>query len=349
MKEAKSMPSISIVIATYNSMRTIRRCLESIQNQKYPKDRIEVIVADGSSKDETPEVARAFGAQVHTISPKSQNAEYNKSIGIKHAKNEILAMIDHDNVLPHPDWLTHMVKPFMDDERIVGVETLRYAYDPSESLLDRYFALFGTGDPFVWYLRRADRLSYMYDAYTLRGNIIEKTDTYYIVRFHEHDMPTVGANGFLVRRMTLMKHAHAQPGEYFDMDVNVDLIRRGFDTFAFVDDAILHLTGYGNIWRYLQRRMLFMSQYHVGEAAAKRKRVRRYEIYTKYEIWRLVAVILICLTIVIPIYDSFRGWLRVRDRAWFLHPVMAVGFVFTYAWVIIEHRYRSYAATILGK
>ena len=171
MNTISKIPSISIVIATYNSTRTIERCLKSIQAQLYPKHKIEIIVADGGSTDKTIEIAKRFGAKVISIDPKKQNAEYNKSIGIKNAKNELLAMIDHDNILPHPQWLSKMVRPFVENKKIIGVETLRYQYDKKEGLLDRYFALFGTGDPFVWYLGRSDRLSYMFDSYNLAGRL----------------------------------------------------------------------------------------------------------------------------------------------------------------------------------
>lgn len=348
MKHTNHLPTISIVTATYNSIRTIERCLQSIRSQQYPKHKIEIIVADGGSTDKTVEIAKRFGAKVITIDSKKQNAEYNKSIGIKYAKNELLAMIDHDNVLPHLNWLSKMVRPFIEHKEVVGVETLRYAYDPKESLLDRYFALFGTGDPFVWYLGRSDRLSYMFDHYNLAGEVIGEGD-YYTVRFSLDRIPTIGANGFIVRREILMKYAQATPGKYFDMDVNVDLIRKGFDIYTFVDDAILHLTGYGNIWSYLKRRMLFMNQYRMGTKALERKKIRRYEIFTKKELWRLVLAIIYCITLVVPLYDSARGYRKIRDNAWFLHPLMGVGFVFIYSWVIIRHQILLYANKILGK
>ena len=78
-------------------------------------------------------------------------------------------MIDHDNVLPHDLWFQNMVQPFLEHKDVIGVETLRYHYDPHASLLDRYFALFGAGDPLVWYLGKADRLSYIYDTYQESG------------------------------------------------------------------------------------------------------------------------------------------------------------------------------------
>lgn len=348
MKTHRPHPTVSVVTATYNSIRTIERCLKSIRDQEYPQQNIELIIVDGGSRDATISIAKKYHARIYTVDPKKQNAEFNKSIGISHAKNEIIAMIDHDNVLPHTKWMQKMILPFVEHKEVVGVETLRYQYDTSESLLDRYFALFGTGDPFVWYLGRADRLSYMFDTYNLAGLVI-KRDPYYIVQFSKDRMPTIGANGFLVRRKVLMKYAKTTPGEYFDMDVNVDLIEKGFDTYAFVNDAILHLTGYGNIWSYLKRRMLFMNQYHMGEKALERKKVRRYEIYSSKEVWRLALTIVFCITMIVPLFDSLRGWLKVRDKAWFLHPIMGIGFTVIYTYVIMSHQLRIYANKILEK
>jgi len=348
MKHDAENPTISIVIATYNSMRTIKECLESIRTQQYPQKNIEILVSDGGSSDGTIEVIRQYGAQIYRVDPKKQNAEYNKSVGIAHAKNEIIAMIDHDNVLPHSKWLKKMVRPFVENPKVVGAETLRYSYDPKGSLLDRYFALFGSGDPLVWFLGKTDRLSYMFDRYSLSGEVIQEFP-YYVVRFSEDNMPTIGANGFLVRRDLLMKYAMARPGEYLDMDVNIDLIRKGYNTFAFVDDGILHKTGYGSIGYYFRRRMLFMRQYHLAREKDRHRTPRRFHMVSSRNFLRLIFAIFLSVTVVIPLALSIRGWMKVRDNAWFLHPVMAVGFVFIYAWVIIEHRMHSYANYILGK
>lgn len=329
-----SLPSISVITATRNSIRTIEDTLKSIRSQEYPQQRIEIIVADGGSTDGTLDIAKKYRARIYRIDPKQQNAEYNKSVGISHAKSEILAMIDHDNVLPHSQWLKHMVRPFIERPDVVGAETMRYHYDPKGELLDRYFALFGCGDPIVWYLGKSDRLSYLSDA---------AKAPYTVIRFSEKTMPTIGANGFLVRRGALLRYAKTKPGMYYDMDVNIDLIRAGFSTYAFVNDGIIHKTGYGNIWSYFKRRMLFMSQYHMGQGN------RRFHMVSKSNAWRLGFSVLASVSVVIPLYESIRGWRKIRDNAWFLHPLMALGFVSIYAWVIMKHYVSAYAHTLLEK
>ena len=59
-----NLPSVSVLIPTLNAARTLDRCLTSIVEQDYPKELVEIIVADGGSNDGTQELAASFGAEV---------------------------------------------------------------------------------------------------------------------------------------------------------------------------------------------------------------------------------------------------------------------------------------------
>lgn len=43
----KKFPSISILIPTLNAASVLEGCLKSIVKQNYPKEKIEIIIADG--------------------------------------------------------------------------------------------------------------------------------------------------------------------------------------------------------------------------------------------------------------------------------------------------------------
>ena len=49
-------PLVSVVVITYNSSKYILECLDSIYNQTYQK--IELIISDDCSKDNTVEICR---------------------------------------------------------------------------------------------------------------------------------------------------------------------------------------------------------------------------------------------------------------------------------------------------
>lgn len=328
--------SISAVIATYNSEKTIIKCLQSVRNQQYPQEKIKIILVDGGSKDKTLSLAKRFDVRIISVPPSLQNAEYNKGVGVRKAKGELLLLLDHDNVLPHKDWLKKMIEP-LENKKIVAVETLRYHYDPHASLLDRYFGLFGAGDPLAFYLGKADRLSFIYDKYNLFGKARD-VGNYYIVDFDSNHIPTLGANGFLVRRNILIKNALVDEKHFFHIDVNVDLIKKGFNTYAFIKDDIIHLTGYKSIKNFLYRRKLFMEQFHYQTKAQ-----RRYSVYTPQDFFRLIKFIFYAATFVRPTFDALRGFMKIHDAAWFLHPFLSFVLLFIYGYTTTKRFLSVYA------
>ena len=101
----QSNPSISIITPTYNSAKTLTSCLESIKTQDYKGD-IEIIISDGGSTDSTLEIAQKYTDKIYPNPLKT--GEAGKAAGVKHARNEIIALIDSDNILPSRNWLSSM-------------------------------------------------------------------------------------------------------------------------------------------------------------------------------------------------------------------------------------------------
>lgn len=328
--KTNKLPKISVVIATYNSEKTIDKCLRSIRNQDYPQEKVEIILTDGGSMDKTLSIAKKYNVKIIKVPASLQNAEFNKGQGVTESKGDFILMVDHDNILPHDKWLKKMLYPLIENKDIVGSETLRYHYDPKASFLDRYFALFGAGDPLAFYLGKADRLSYIYDEYNLAGDLKEFKE-YYIVKFNKNRIPTLGANGFLIRSDILKKNADIRPNHFFHIDVNVDLIKKGYDKYAFIKDDIIHLTGYKSILSFLYRRKLFMEQFHFIT-----KEERRYSVFEPRDRFKLIVFILYATTVIKPLYDSTRGFLKVKDIAWFFHPILSFVILVIYSYVVLK-------------
>lgn len=336
------------MVATYNSGSTLTECLRSVRLQNYPKNKIEIILADGGSHDATAAIARTFGAKIIRVNSEKQGAEYNRAIGANASRNELLLFVDHDNVLPHADWLRNMIRPLQEDKRIVGVETLHYTYDRNDSLIGRYFALFGANDIFAYYIGKADRLPHFYDSpqhygVFAKASVIDKGQ-YYIVEFAKNAIPTLGSNGFLVRKSVLFAHANVSPDEFFHIDVNVDLIRKGYNRYAFIKDSLHHKTDERGIVDYLRRRKLFMEKYHFISSSN-----RRYSVYETSDFFPTVRFVILSLTGIVPFADALRGFIKIHDIAWFLNPFMCFSLVILYGFVIIHRRISSYANNILGK
>ena len=87
----KNFPSISIVTLAYNvNLKIFKQSLESIKNQKYPRDRIEQIVVDGGSTNGTVRLAKSYGCIVMERSDLEYETEMRKSLGIKKKAKEYM-------------------------------------------------------------------------------------------------------------------------------------------------------------------------------------------------------------------------------------------------------------------
>lgn len=99
------MPTISVVIATYNGAQWIDQQLNSIVNQLDADD--EVIVSDDHSTDSTVEQINALNdSRIRVVFPATRlgpaaNFEY----GLKHSKNDVIVLSDQDDV-----WLPRRIQ-----------------------------------------------------------------------------------------------------------------------------------------------------------------------------------------------------------------------------------------------
>ncbi|NQU73807.1 MAG: glycosyltransferase, partial [Candidatus Omnitrophica bacterium] len=108
-------PFISIIIPVLNSQNTIGDCLKSITAQDYPKDKLEILIADGGSTDATIDIIKSFSLTNLKILPNPlKTGEAGKAVGAKAARADIAAFIDSDNILPSENWLKRMIEPFCD-------------------------------------------------------------------------------------------------------------------------------------------------------------------------------------------------------------------------------------------
>ena len=108
---------VSIVIPTKNEGDVLANCLNSIQNLDYPEDKIEIIVVDGHSRDNTLEIAKKYGCKV--VYEDIGTISYARDLGVKCAKGEYIAFTDADCVVQN-DWLKNLIKPF-NGEKVVSV------------------------------------------------------------------------------------------------------------------------------------------------------------------------------------------------------------------------------------
>ncbi len=95
---SETLPTISIVIPSYNQARYLPRALESIINQNYPK--LEILVLDGGSTDGSVEIIDRYANKLsYWQSQKDKGPAEAINLGFKRSTGEIVGWLSSDDML----------------------------------------------------------------------------------------------------------------------------------------------------------------------------------------------------------------------------------------------------------
>jgi len=136
-KVVKKWPFVSIVVPVYNEERMIGKCIKSLLNLDYPRDRREIIAVNDASTDRTREICESFGRKIKLINLKKNSGRkaVPVNIGIRSARGTIIACLDADSVVDK-NALRTMV-PHFNDEGIAAVTPSMKVFRP-KNLLQRF-------------------------------------------------------------------------------------------------------------------------------------------------------------------------------------------------------------------
>ena len=106
-------PFVSFVIPVRNDAARLDRCLRTIRANDYPAERVEIVVVDNGSVDDSPAVAARHNA--HLLSMPGPRVGALRNIGVRSAKGELIAFVDADHEIV-PDWIRSAVTVLADDK-----------------------------------------------------------------------------------------------------------------------------------------------------------------------------------------------------------------------------------------
>lgn len=111
--------TVTAIITTYNSEKTIRRTLESVLNQqgKGTLFELEVIVVDDCSTDNTVEIIKDFQVTLMSTGKNTGGPNVGRNMGLKAAQGDFICIVDHDDT-----WVEHKIisqLPYLEKAPIV--------------------------------------------------------------------------------------------------------------------------------------------------------------------------------------------------------------------------------------
>ena len=124
--ETSDSIKVSIVIPTKNNGNIIARCLDSIINPfrksvdgkcfadlDYLKDKVEIIIVDGHSTDDTVEIAKKHGCKI--VYEDIGTIGGARDLGVKESSGEFIAFTDADCVVD-TNWIKNLLKHFSNED-----------------------------------------------------------------------------------------------------------------------------------------------------------------------------------------------------------------------------------------
>ncbi|MBI4144975.1 glycosyltransferase family 2 protein [Candidatus Woesearchaeota archaeon] len=110
--DAQYEPGVSVVIPAYNESANIRASVESVLNQDYPPEKLEMIVVDDGSTDGTQDILKGYPAiKVRRLDHQGKVSALNA--GVAAASHPFVFTLDADTVIV-PDCVRNLVRPFAD-------------------------------------------------------------------------------------------------------------------------------------------------------------------------------------------------------------------------------------------
>ena len=95
-----SNPTVSVIIATFNSEKYLELVLTALVEQSLDSSLVEVLLVDGGSNDATLLIASRFKCRI-IENPRTEPV-YAKYLGMLEARGKYVVYLDHDEVLTNP-------------------------------------------------------------------------------------------------------------------------------------------------------------------------------------------------------------------------------------------------------
>jgi cellulose synthase/poly-beta-1,6-N-acetylglucosamine synthase-like glycosyltransferase len=113
--DANFEPTVTLLIAAYNEEKIIAEKLENSLSLDYPRNRLQILVADDGSDDGTRDIIRSYADRgVELVSFSRRRGKLSAlNNAMQRVRNEIVLLSDADNYY-RPDTLREIVKPFSD-------------------------------------------------------------------------------------------------------------------------------------------------------------------------------------------------------------------------------------------
>lgn len=227
-------PNVTIIVLTYNAEQYISDLLDSLQDQNYPSEKIQIIVADNCSEDSTAKIVRENYKEVNFVGLlKNYGFAEGNNKALEYSKNEYIAFLNQDTVCAK-NWLISLVNSFLTNKKlsicsanVVSIKKFSKSMEPS---------------PLVKVLN--------YSKLTRFGYVVPRINT------EDNQIKSLFISGcsFMIKRKVIYDLGYLFDKDFWmyceDTDLSLRLFNLGHDALVVKDAIVYHLHDYDKPVRY---------------------------------------------------------------------------------------------------
>jgi len=175
------LPTFSIVVPVKDEENVIGRLLTALSTLNYPPGKSEIIIVEDASTDKTLDICMNYAKEHTNVKILHRSFSNGKpsalNYGLKHAKGDIIAVFDADNV-PDVDALM-AAREYFEDPKVAAVQGKTLSINSRENMLTQFISY----EEAVWceaYLRGKDVLNLFVhlkgSCQFIRRDVLEKLE-----------------------------------------------------------------------------------------------------------------------------------------------------------------------------
>lgn len=324
-------PIISIIMPAYNAENTIEMALNSIRMQNLDQKLVEILVIDGGSTDATTEIAKKYGAKI--IFNEKRLPEPAKSIGLQAANGRYVVKNDADEVYIRNDQLEKRLNLLKECPDVKCVLADQLVPPKGSAFSSAYLNMIG--DPFTFFIYKSKGTVTM----NFKKHAVKNIEGNRVFHFSDNDILPIGDSGTTMIDMDYVRENFGDmlPQQSFASTIFDDVVRKTGYVACIENDTILHYSS-ATLRIYLKKLKFRIinnifnmneSGYAARAVNNNRMRLRKY-IYPFY-----------CISILWPLFDSFKLSIRFRDAGYMMH-------IF-YSFYVLAEILLQYIKKMLGK
>ncbi|MEM2703218.1 MAG: glycosyltransferase family 2 protein [Candidatus Bathyarchaeia archaeon] len=137
----EQMPTVSIIVPVKDEEKVVDRLLKALLRLDYPSEKREILIVEDGSTDRTVDICLEYVKQYPNLirllhKPVSNGKPSALNYALKHAKGEIIAFFDADNV-PEPDVLKRAVTYF-NEPSVAAIQGRLCSINADENMLTKF-------------------------------------------------------------------------------------------------------------------------------------------------------------------------------------------------------------------